>query len=322
MPGLNFKDTIARSPYIFSIGVAGDSGSGKTTFTNAIRHIFGENLVSTITLDDYHIYDREQRKQLRITPLSPEANNLEQLEKDLSTLKQAIPIRKPVYNHVNGSFAEPVSFTPTKILIFEGLHTFFTEKLRNCLDFKLFVDPDVDVKRQWKIKRDIEVRGYRHSEVLDELAEREVDYQEFIAPQRKYADAIIRASFSKYGRDLGLHKNIYQIALYQSKLDHAVSNIDFSIDLLSLLSLGERNFSLEFKIEAVDTRELGVLTFDGELKYDMIRKLEQNVERQTRIHPIDMFTHRSYVTATEIAQLILAWHMINRRIYINNPNLE
>ena len=55
----NFKQIIAHSPIIFTIGVAGDSGSGKTTFTNAIRQIFGPELVATITLDDYHKYDRE-----------------------------------------------------------------------------------------------------------------------------------------------------------------------------------------------------------------------------------------------------------------------
>ena len=60
----NFKEIIAHSPVIFTIGVAGDSGSGKTTFTNAIRQIFGPDLVSTITLDDYHRYDREERKDL------------------------------------------------------------------------------------------------------------------------------------------------------------------------------------------------------------------------------------------------------------------
>ena len=52
----NFKEIIACSPVVFTIGVAGDSGSGKTTFTSAIREIFGLDLVSTITLDDYHRY--------------------------------------------------------------------------------------------------------------------------------------------------------------------------------------------------------------------------------------------------------------------------
>ncbi len=67
----NFKDTIAASPYIFTIGVAGDSGSGKTTFTQGIRKIFGSDLVSTITLDDYHALDRKEREEQGFTALHP-----------------------------------------------------------------------------------------------------------------------------------------------------------------------------------------------------------------------------------------------------------
>ncbi|HSQ93059.1 MAG TPA: uridine kinase, partial [Methanoregula sp.] len=84
----NFKDTIATSPYIFTIGVAGDSGSGKTTFTQGIRDIFGSDLVSTITLDDYHRLDREGRKREGLTPLNPAANRIDLLEQHLIMLRR------------------------------------------------------------------------------------------------------------------------------------------------------------------------------------------------------------------------------------------
>ena len=109
-----FKEIIARSPLVFIIGVAGDSGSGKTTFTNAIRQIFGPDLVATITLDDYHKYDREERKRLDITPLHPDANNLTQLEVDVARLKEGYAITKPVYNHATGIFDPPVPFASKK----------------------------------------------------------------------------------------------------------------------------------------------------------------------------------------------------------------
>lgn len=317
MPSPNFKDVISSSPLIFTLGVAGDSGSGKTTFTQAIRQIFGEDLVTTITLDDYHLYDREKRRELGITPLDPEANDLGRLERDLIALKKGETIRKPVYNHRTGQFDPPVSLAPKKILILEGLHTFFTPLLRELLDFKLFVDPERSVKHEWKIKRDIEVRGYQETDVLDELVEREKDYQQYIAPQRRYADAIICVCHSKYGESLGTERNIYQVSLLQSKLKRAVQDIDLSIDLLSLLSLSERNFLVEFQRQSLEHRTWGALTFDGELNYDLIRKLEKNVERQTGIHPIDIYSHQSYVVAGEIAQLILAWRIINRRIFLS-----
>ncbi len=181
----DFRDAIARSPCIFAIGVAGDSGSGKTTFTGAIREIFGEELVSSISLDDYHRYDREERKALGITPLAPEANRIDGIEQDLGALKRGEAIEKPVYNHRTGAFDSPVPFAPKKILILEGLHTLFTARLRGLLDFTLFVDPDEEEKRFWKMKRDTGDRGYRSDEVEEERAGRAADYRVYIRPQRQ-----------------------------------------------------------------------------------------------------------------------------------------
>ena len=128
MPPSDFKRVIAESPYVFVIGVAGDSGSGKTTFTRAIRAIFGKDLISTITTDDYHRYDRQERKKIGITPLVPRANRFDLLEEHLAALKAGRSINKPVYNHDNGTFAPPVPFSPTKLLIVAGLHPFPTER--------------------------------------------------------------------------------------------------------------------------------------------------------------------------------------------------
>ena len=119
-----FHDLIRSSSYTYIIGVAGDSGSGKTTFSNAISDIFGSDLVSSITLDDYHIYDREERTRIGITPLKPEANDLDRLARDVKQLKEGKSIYKPVYSHATGTIEEPVLFHPTKFLILEGLHPF------------------------------------------------------------------------------------------------------------------------------------------------------------------------------------------------------
>ncbi|MGA2934124.1 MAG: phosphoribulokinase [Methanomicrobiales archaeon] len=314
----NFKDVIALSPCIFAIGVAGDSGSGKTTFTGAIREIFGEDLVSSFSLDDYHRYDRDKRRDLGITPLSPDANRIDQIERDLASLKRGERIEKPVYNHGTGTFDAPIPFNPKKILILEGLHPLFTPGLRNLLDFTLFVDPDEDVKRLWKMKRDTGDRGYRSEEVEGELAARAADYEKYIAPQRRYADAVISAGFSRYGEDLGASRNLYQVTLLQTRPEERIRDIELSIDLSHLLSLSDRHFLMEFRLEEVDGREMGALTFDGELPYALIRRLETAVERQTGVHPIRIFEHRSTVTAGEIVQLILAWRIINRRIAVES----
>jgi len=314
----NFKDTIAASPYIFTIGVAGDSGSGKTTFTEGIRRIFGDDLVSTITLDDYHSLDREGRRKRGVTPLDPRANRIDLLEHDLMLLKRGLPVEKPVYNHGTGTFDSPVLFCPHKILILEGLHTMFTPLLRKYLDFTLFVDPAKDVKSDWKIRRDVRTRGYSREQVIQEIAEREPEYERYIAPQKEYADAVIGIDYSEYGRTLGEERNVYRIALSQTRMKHTLENIDLSLDLYSILSLSEREFSLKFLTNEQNGHRMGKLIIDGELSEHVVRKLEFSIERQTRVHPISLFRHRNYVTAGELAQLILCWRIIHRRIFIES----
>jgi len=314
----NFKDTIADSPYIFTLGVAGDSGSGKTTFTEGIRSIFGSDLVSTITLDDYHSLDREERREQGLTPLNPRANRIDQLENDLILLKRGVPIEKPVYNHTAGTFDPPVIFRPHKILILEGLHTMFTPRLRQYLDFTLFVEPTKEVKSDWKIHRDVRLRGYSRDDVIQEIADREPEYNRYIAPQKEYADAVIGVDYSKYGRHLGEERNVYRITLSQSRMKYTIEKIDLSLDLYSILSLSERNFSLEFLTSEYNGHMMGALIADGELSGHVVKKLELSIEQQTRVHPISLFKHRNYVTAGDLAQLVLCWRIIHRRIFIES----
>jgi phosphoribulokinase len=317
---LNFKETIAASPYIFTLGVAGDSGSGKTTFTEGIRSVFGTDLVSTITLDDYHRLDREGRKEQGLTVLNPEANRIDQLEHDLILLKRGAPIEKPVYNHSTGVFDPPVIFHPQKILILEGLHTLFTPTLRKYLDFTLFVDPSKAVKSDWKIRRDMEMRGYSRDAVLLEMAEREPEYERFIAPQKMFADAVIGIDYSEYGKDLGKERNVYRVTLSQNRMKQSIENIDLSLDLYSILSLSERNFSLKFLTNEQNGQRMGEMIIDGELSEHVVKKLELSIEQQTRVHPISIFKNRTYITAGELAQLILCWRIIHQRIFIEEKS--
>jgi phosphoribulokinase len=312
----NFKDTIAASPYIFTIGVAGDSGSGKTTFTQGIRDIFGSDLVSTITLDDYHRLDRGGREREGLTALNPAANRIDLLEQHLITLRRGVPIEKPVYNHSTGTFDPPVIFRPTRILILEGLHTLLTPTLRKYLDFTLFVDPARGVKYDWKLRRDMAKRGYSKEAVLGEIVKREPEYERYIAPQKDYADAVVGIDYSEYGKDLGSERDVYCVTLSQHRMKHTIENIDLSLDLYSILSLSERNFALKFQTCGKGSDRMGELVIDGELSAHVVNTLERSIEEQTRVRPISMFRHRQYVTAGDLAKLILCWRIIHRRIFV------
>ena len=312
----NFKDTIAASPYIFTIGVAGDSGSGKTTFTQGIREIFGNDLVSTITLDDYHRFDREGRRRENLTALNPAANRIDRIEQDLIMLRRGVPIEKPVYNHTTGTFDPPLIFRPKKILILEGLHTLFTPTLRRYLDFSLFVDPAREVKYDWKLRRDMAKRGYSEEAVMKEIAKREPEYEQYILPQREHADAVIGIGYSEYGKDLGKDRDVYCVTLSQHRMKQTIENIDLSLDLYSILSLSERNFALKFHTSGQGGERMGELIMDGELSAHVVNKLEHSIEEQTKVRPISIFRHRQYVTAGDLARLILCWRIIHRRIFV------
>ncbi|HVP94059.1 MAG TPA: phosphoribulokinase [Methanoregulaceae archaeon] len=314
----NFRDIIAESPCVFVIGVAGDSGSGKTTFTSAIRRMFGDDLVSTVTLDDYHIYDRKTRKKLGITPLSPEANDLAGLERDIAVLKSGTSIEKKRYNHEAGIFEGPFTLHPTKIIIFEGLHTLFTPRLRGLMDFSLFVDPADEVKYEWKRKRDTDKRGYSDAEVNEEITQRASDYRTFIAPQMNFADAVIGIGYSVFGKELGQERNIYRVSLSQVPLEKQIREISLNIDLFSLLSMSDRDFILEYSVREIAGRNMGNLLFDGELPHDTVKRLLRGIEEQTSICPLAECDATEWVTAGEIVQLILAWRIINRRIFIED----
>ncbi len=315
-PVSNFISVISSSPYIFTIGVAGDSGSGKTTFTRGLREIFGGTLVSTITLDDYHLYGREERRSRGVTPLSPEANDFGRLERDLLSIKAGRSISKMIYNHATGNLEGPVSFQPTKIVILEGLHTLYTPGLRSLLDFSLFVDPEPGVKSIWKKNRDLSARGYTLQEIEQERTARGRDFDLYIAPQQKFADATVRIGFSKYGKFCA-GKGIYRVTLRQTRSADLMEDIDLHIDLFSILALCDNSFLLEFERRSGQGgREMGELTIDGSLPYDTIRKLERSIEQQTGVHPISLFSNRRELTAGEVAQLILCWRMINRRIFL------
>ncbi|MDE2180686.1 MAG: phosphoribulokinase [candidate division NC10 bacterium] len=174
------------------LGIGGDSGTGKSTFVGGIYKIFGPEKITNINLDDYHTFDRAQRKIYGLTALHPAANNMALMGKHAWQLKNGEKIIKPVYDHSTGCFAEPEEVEPKQIVIIGGLFPFFTQELRNVFDLKVYLDPDEELKRAWKIHRDAGRRGYSIEQVMKEIEARQDDIRRHIEPQKEYADIIIR----------------------------------------------------------------------------------------------------------------------------------
>ena len=174
------------------IGVAGDSGCGKSTFLRRLTDLFGEDFVTVICLDDYHSLDRKQRKETGITALDPRANNFDLMAEQMKALKEGHAIDKPIYNHETGMIDPPERVEPNHVIVIEGLHPLYDERVRSLIDFSVYLDISDEVKIAWKIQRDMAERGHRYEDVLFAINARKPDFTAYIDPQKQYADVVIQ----------------------------------------------------------------------------------------------------------------------------------
>ena len=174
------------------LAIAGDSAAGKTTLTKGLVEALGEDRCTSICADDYHAYDRVERKELPFTPLHPDCNHLDIMEQHLQLLAMGRPILKPVYNHATGTLDRPEYVEPKEFVIVEGLHPLSTKLSRACFDVTVFLDPPEEIRHQWKVQRDTAKRGYTAEQVVADLVRREPESAAYIRPQRRYADIVAR----------------------------------------------------------------------------------------------------------------------------------
>ncbi|MEX2620354.1 MAG: phosphoribulokinase [Egibacteraceae bacterium] len=181
-----------RRPRSVMLAIAGDSAAGKTTLTQGLVDAMRAEASTSVCVDDYHRYDRMERKELPFTPLHPDCNYVDIMEQHLQLLASGEAILKPVYDHATGELVRPERIEPTEAVIIEGLLPLYTEVMRACFDVSVYLDPPEEIRREWKIKRDTSKRGYEAEQVLAELERREPESEAFIRPQRSHADIVVR----------------------------------------------------------------------------------------------------------------------------------
>jgi phosphoribulokinase len=305
----------AHAPVL--LGVVGDSAAGKTTITTGIARILGADSVTVICSDDYHRYNRRQRAALDLTALHPDCNYVDILEQHLRCIAAGEPILKPVYNHATGDFEPPEYVTPKRFVIVEGLLGFHTAALRDAFQVKVFLDPTERLRREWKLGRDCARRGYAPDAVLAELERREPDSANFIRPQKRWADLVVR--------------------FHPPARPHAVEQLDAEITLRSTLRhpnmaaiaarVGERAGEGDHSLRVTDVREgartAQVVHVDGRLTADRAALVEGALWTE---HPdlqqllpeqIGQFVdgdeqRRSHPLA--LVQMLIAYHLLLGRI--------
>ncbi|GLJ18889.1 hypothetical protein SUGI_0337520 [Cryptomeria japonica] len=138
----------------------------------------------------------------------------------VKALKEGIPVMKPVYNHFTGLLDPPECITPPKILIIEGLHPLYDARVRNLLDFSIYLDISDEVKFSWKIQRDLMERGHSIESVRASIAARKPDFDAYVDPQKKYADVIIEVVPTQLIPDSGEAKFVRVRIVMKEGLEH------------------------------------------------------------------------------------------------------
>ena len=123
------------------LGIAGDSAAGKTTLSTGLAEALGPDRSTSVCVDDYHRYDREERKGLPFTALHPDCNYVAIMEQHLQHLATGQPILKPVYDHATGTLGRPELVEPREFVIVEGLLPLHTKLARACFDITVYLEP-------------------------------------------------------------------------------------------------------------------------------------------------------------------------------------
>jgi uridine kinase/Gpi18-like mannosyltransferase len=194
----NIQKKFLSQPYL--IGIGGDSAAGKSTLSNALLSVFEPSNTGIIRGDDMHKWERLDDNWKKYTHLDPRANNIHQDMSHVLSLKTGNKIKRSFYDHNTGKFKLPEFIKPNKLIIFEGLHSFYLKNQADIYDLKVFMEPEENLRIWWKVQRDVRKRGYSPEKVLEQLKRREEDAIKYIRAQANNAD-IIATFYSKTSLD-------------------------------------------------------------------------------------------------------------------------
>ena len=175
------------------IGIAGGTGSGKTTLTEHLAHRFGDE-ISVVHHDNYYKrQDRPFAERCLQNYDHPDAFETERMGEDLKHLKAGEAIHCPVYDYtIHNRTDDTVTISPAPVVIVEGILIFQDRALRDLLDIKIFVETDADVRILRRVQRDVEERGRSLTSVVNQyLSTVKPMHEQFVEPSRKFADIVV-----------------------------------------------------------------------------------------------------------------------------------
>ncbi len=194
-----------ESDFPFIIGIAGGTGSGKSTFTNRLKDIF-QDQVTVLYYDNYYKAHNElsfeERKKINYD--HPSAFETELLLKHLKALKEGKKIKCPVYDYSKHNRSEEVvTVKPSKIILLEGILVLADERLRDMMDVKVFVEADADERILRRVLRDVKERGRDIQNIVDQYLDtvKPMHYL-YVEPTKMYADIVINSGMNDVALDV------------------------------------------------------------------------------------------------------------------------
>lgn len=190
---MNATSSVPRKPLL--IGIAGGTGSGKSTVARNVAQALGSGDVAFIEMDAYYrdlgTMPMDERRRRNYD--HPDAFDLDLLVANLAQLADGQAIEAPVYDfaaHARAPHTRRVA--PAPVIVVDGILLFVDERLRALLDVKVFVDADADVRLGRRIRRDIAERGRQIDDVLDQyFSTVQPMHLQFVEPSKRYADVIV-----------------------------------------------------------------------------------------------------------------------------------
>ncbi len=177
------------------IGIAGGTGSGKTTLTERLRDHFGQNEVSVINHDSYYKRHDElpYAERCKLNYDHPDSFDTELMVQHLQALRRGEAVEVPVYNYaIHNRSDQTITVRPAPVIIVEGILIFASPELCRLMDLKVFVDTDADVRILRRIVRDVKARGRTLDSVVTQyLTTVKPMHEQFVEPSKRKADLIV-----------------------------------------------------------------------------------------------------------------------------------
>ena len=187
------------------IGIAGGSGSGKSTFTNRLKNFFGEN-ITVIYHDNYYRAndDLSMEERRKINYDHPQALETDLLVEHLEKLKAGKSIKCPVYDFTQHNRSDKtITIHPSRVIVVEGILIFQDDRLRNAFDIKIFVEADADERILRRVVRDMDERGRELQDIIEHyLATVKPMHYLYVEPTRNVADIVLNSGLNDVAFDV------------------------------------------------------------------------------------------------------------------------